>query len=78
MTCHRSPPAIISHLSANEPGGVLRLCKDELVVLLGCPNDVIPQLLVHIGICLCPQLLALAGRLVAIVEEALQAQWLQV
>ena len=73
----RHPPAIIGHLGADEPRGVLGLSEDELVILLGRPNNVVPQLLVHIGVRLCAELLAPAGRLVAVVEEPLQAGWQQ-
>ena len=67
----RGLPAIICYFSANEPGGVLGYCKYEPVLFLGCSNHMIPQLLVHICVCLCPKFRTLAWWVVAVVEEAL-------
>lgn len=67
----RSLPAIICDLSSNEPGRVLRLCIHKGVLLLWRPNDMVPQLLIHVCICLSPQLCVLAWWFIAVVEKAL-------
>lgn len=46
----------------------------KLVVGLGRSHHVVPQLLVHIGVCLRSQLCRLARRLISIVEKALLRQ----